>query len=155
MDTISNSLGLSPLTPVILNEIELMVSNKDHSIVAGCFPGWKVGEMSDTHRANLSKAASLRVRTADHIEKLHEGRRKSKNSAEHMAALVSSRVGSKHTDDSKLAMSIARLNNPDRFNISRAAGKVSADKRRDDSEYKKAQSEKMKLIWAERKKVGG
>lgn len=153
MDNISKSLGLPPLDYISLQEIELLLNNKEHSVVAGCFPGWRAGEMSDTHRANLSKAASARVRTTDHIQKLHEGRRNSKNSAEHKAAVVSSRIGTNHTEDSKLAISKSRSSHPDRFEIARAAGKASAEKRKNNPEYKKEQSEKMKLIWANRKKV--
>jgi hypothetical protein len=115
------------------------------------FDGWKKGEMSLEHRKKLSDAASRRIRTDDHIEKLHEGRKNSKNSAEHKAALIASRVGSKHTEESKNKMSEARRNNPNNVEIAKLAGKISAEKRKNDPTYKSLQSERAKAAWAKRK----
>jgi hypothetical protein len=115
------------------------------------FKGWKSGEMSDEHRKNLSIAASKRVRTADHIEKLHQGRKNSKNSTSHTNAVVASRIGTKHTQESKLNMSKAKKGKHSTILAASKAGKISAAKRADDPMYRQIQSEKMKIVWAKRK----
>lgn len=115
------------------------------------FDGWKKGEMSHEHRKKLSEAASKRIRTIEHIEKLHEGRRNSKNSDEHLTAILSSRIGSKHTEASKNKMSEAKLKNPNTLENARLAGKKSAEKRKNDPNYKLHQSERAKAAWAKRK----
>ena len=69
------------------------------------FDGWKKGEHTEQHRKNMSIAASKRIRTKEHIEKLQAGRRGSKNTTEHTAALVNSRLGSKHSEETKKKMS--------------------------------------------------
>jgi hypothetical protein len=56
------------------------------------FNGWKQGEFSEEHRKNMSISASKRKRTLEHIHKLHEGRKNSKNSVEHVAALKTARL---------------------------------------------------------------
>ena len=115
------------------------------------FEGWKRGEFSDEHRKNMSIAASKRKRTPEHLAALHEGRRKSKNSIEHKNALIISRIGKHHTDESKRKMSEKKLSNPDRINIAKLAGKISAEKRKNDPTYKLLQSERAKAAWKKRK----
>lgn len=105
--------------------------------------GWK---LSDTHKA-----------------KLNEGRRKSKNSPEHTAAVVASRIGSKHTQESKKKMSEARKRyykqNPDKI-IKRTwtdeQRKANGDMKRGSKwspEQKARHSERIKQMWAKRKKT--
>lgn len=113
------------------------------------FDGWKKGEMSLEHRKKLSDAASRRIRTDDHIEKLHEGRRNSKNSAEHKAALIASRVGSKHTEESKKLISESKKDNPNNKKIASDGGNASVAAR--PSNYKELQSQRAKAAWAKRK----
>ena len=112
---------------------------------------------TEEHRRKISEANKLRLKngiTSEHARKLHEGRRRSKNSPEHTAAIVASRLGSKHTEDTKKKMSEAKKNDPNcRINAS-LAGKISASKRPEN--YSQIQSERIKLWWVERKKkLGG
>lgn len=145
MDKIAEFLNLAPI------DIDLEEYGNTPLKGVPCFMGWQKGEMSQEHRNNLSKAASKRKRTKAHLDKLHEGRRKSKNSLEHTNILIASRTGKAHSDFSKNLMSEKRLSNPKRFDIASTAGKISAAKRASDPHYKKKQSEKMKLIWKKRK----
>jgi len=69
-------------------------------------------------------------------------------------ALIASRIGSKHTDETKKKMSKAKKNNSNTKNIASLAGKASAAARPEN--YKEIQSARMKIWWAERKKkIGG
>lgn len=61
-------------------------------------------------------------------------------------------TGRKHNEDTRKRMSQAKLNDPEYLNRVSKAGKASAAKRANDPNYKRQQSEKMKQIWAERKK---
>jgi hypothetical protein len=144
-NTISHYLGLT--------DIELDFSNVDfeHTDSVPCFPGWQKGEMSEEHRKNLSIAASKRIRTEDHIQKLHEGRRNSKNSTEHTAKLIASRLGTNHSQETKEKMSAAKLKDENRFSNARKAARISADKRKDDPNYKLLQSQRTKEIWEKRR----
>lgn len=63
-------------------------------------------------------------------------------------------LGKKHSDEAKQKMSESRKNNTDRFIQASIAGKISAEKRKNNPEYKLKQSEKMKEIWALRKALG-
>ena len=56
------------------------------------FEGWKKGEFSEEHKKQMSISASKRTRTEEHLLKLQEGRRKSKNSEGHVAALKAARL---------------------------------------------------------------
>lgn len=111
----------------------------------------KRGSFTPEHRAKLSTAASSRKLTESHKDALHQGRRKSKNSAEHKAALVASRLGSHHTDEARQMMSMKRNQNPDKYKLASIGGKASAEKRRDDPVYKQARRQQMIDIWAKRK----
>lgn len=155
MDIFANFLGLPEWNDQeIKKTLEYIASiEPDHSI-PGAFSGWKIGEHTEEHRKNMSIAASKRIRTKEHIEKLHNGRRNSKNSEKHKAALIASRLGSKHTKESKEKMSISKKANPKNKEIASAGGKASAAAR--PSNYKEIQSARIKLWWAERKKkIGG
>jgi len=61
----------------------------------------------------------------DHARKLHEGRRRSKNSPEHIAALARANTGRKNSIESKEKMRRAALADPDRRENTRKAGKIS------------------------------
>jgi group I intron endonuclease len=63
-------------------------------------------------------------------------------------------LGKRHSDEAKEKMKLARQNNPDRFIQASIAGKISAEKRKNNVEYKLKQSEKMKEVWASRKALG-
>jgi hypothetical protein len=154
MDTIAKALNMSPSTVFDLLEDRMKECLNFNGSVPGAFPGWKSEEFSEEHRKNMSIAASKRVRTKEHIQKLHEGRRNSKNSKEHKAVLVASRVGSKHSEKTKKKMSEAKKNSPSTKRVAIMGGKASAAARPEN--YKEIQSERMKLWWAERKKkIGG
>lgn len=80
------------------------------------FEGWQKGKFSEEHRKNMSIAASKRKRSPEHISALHEGRRRSKNSAEHNAIIkakaksfkkgnVPWNTGISHTEETKRKIS--------------------------------------------------
>lgn len=80
------------------------------------FEGWKKGQFSEEHRRNMSIAASKRKRSPEHLAALHEGRRKSKNSAEHNAIIkakskpfqkgnVPWNVGKQHSEETRRKIS--------------------------------------------------
>ena len=137
-----------------LPAIDIIESTDDHiptGRVGLAFKGWQKGEMTIEHRNKLSVAASKRQRTQIHLEKLHMGRRNSKNSPEHTAAVVASRIGSKHSNEAKEKMSISKKGKETTKLAASKAGKISAEKRAANPAYRKQQSEKMKLVWAKRK----
>ena len=152
-DTIAAALGVTQSD--IFNSLteDLKLYPKHIGVVPGCFEGWKSEQITAEHRKNMSLAASKRIRTKDHIDKLHDGRRNSKNSPEHKAAILASRVGSKHSEESKKKMGNTRKNNSKVKELASEAGKASVNKRPPD--YKEIQSLRMKLWWAERKKKTG
>jgi group I intron endonuclease len=63
-------------------------------------------------------------------------------------------LGKKHSVEAKQKMSLARLNNPNRIVQSQIAGKISAEKRKNDPIYKMEQSKRIKEWWASRKAIG-
>lgn len=117
----------------------------------------KRAPFTEEHRRKISAANKLRFKdglTLEHVRKLHEGRRRSKNSPEHTASIIASRQGSKHSIESKKKMREAKLNNPNSKRNASLAGKISALNRPDN--YKQIQSERMQAWWVERKKkLGG
>lgn len=113
------------------------------------------GQFSEDHIEKLSNAKKGKSISKEHANKLHEGRRKSKNSPEHIEACRKSRLGKKMSPESKEKMRNAKLKDAGLKERSSRAGKISAEKRRNDPEYKRKQSERMKLWWAERKKKEG
>lgn len=123
------------------------------------FKGWFSGEMSAAHRQKIAEANRKRAAkgiTAEHARKLHEGRRKSKNSPEHIAAVANARRGTKHSEKTKQKMSEVRRLNPHVSKLSEAAGLASAQKRKESGYY---QSEQWKLVhkkaWETRRKNRG
>jgi len=81
----------------------------------------------------------------------NHGKRGRINSDAHKAALIASRVGSKHSDESKEKMSKTRKQRKDLKELAAAAGKTSAEKYKLDPERQKAHSERMKKWWADKK----
>lgn len=72
------------------------------------FDGWKKGEMTLTHRQNMSKAKKGKKLSESHRKNILNNRVGKKNSAEHTAALVASRIGSNHSEESKRKMREAK-----------------------------------------------
>lgn len=154
MDIFAITLGLPEWSEEEIKKSHEYVMSLTSSPIPGAFPGWQIGEHTEEHRKNMSIAASKRIRTKEHIEKLHNGRRNSKNSEEHKTAILESRLGSKHSEQSKKKMSETRKKIPKVKELSSLAGKASVAAR--PKNYKEIQSARMKLWWAERKKkIGG
>ena len=103
------------------------------------------------HRAKLSAAASSRKLTEAHKTALNNGRRNSKNSANHTAVLIAARLGSHHTAEARQAISIKRKQNPNKYELASLGGKASAKKRKNDPVYEQARRQQMIDIWAKRK----
>lgn len=148
MDYIASSLGMDPCSKEMLKEI-FNFDEYTHTESVWSFEGWKQGEFTDEHRKNMSIAASKRIRTKEHLAKLHEGRKNSKNSVEHVATLVASRLGTLHTNSAKEKMSEKKLANPSTKTNASIAGKISAMKR--PANYSELQSQRAKAAWAKRK----
>ena len=101
------------------------------------------GDFSEEHRKNMSISASKRKRSEDHLLKLHEGRRKSKNSIEHNEIIKKfqkerKESGYYETEDYKQLMSKSRLKieKVKRKQIAKIAGKESSKKRKESGYYK-------------------
>jgi hypothetical protein len=112
-------------------------------------------ERTEEHKEKLAASHRGKKISDDHSKKLHEGRRNSKNSIDHIEAYRKANLGKKRTEEAKQKMRIAKLNDPNLKERSSIAGKISAEKRKSDPEYKRKHSEKMKLWWAERKMKEG
>lgn len=110
------------------------------------FSGWTTETITDAHRKNMSIAASKRVRTPEHIEKLHNGRRNSKNSPEHNAAIVSHHTGKKISDETRQKMSLAKIGRKLSEDHKAKLGKHDYSYMQTE-EYK----EKVRASWAKRK----
>jgi hypothetical protein len=65
------------------------------------------GSFTEEHKAKLRAARKRQKMTPEHLKKLQEGRRKSKNSEAHSQAIRDTWTGRKHSEESKLKMSIA------------------------------------------------
>lgn len=119
------------------------------------FEGWKKGEMSEEHRSKISAAKKGKKLSESHKKAIanNNGRIGKTNSKEHKKALIESRIGSKHTEESKRKMSNSRKKNPRCKEMASEAGKASADKYKNSPERQKAHSERMKKWWADRKAV--
>ena len=87
-------------------------------------------------------------------DKTHSEETKNKMKLARNKRHVEPMLGKKHSDVSKNKMSESRKSNPDRFMQASIAGKISAEKRKNNLEYTLKQSEKMKEIWASRKALG-
>lgn len=107
------------------------------------------------HAEKLAEAKRGKKISKEHARKLHEGRRNSTNSKEHIEAYRKANLGSKRSEESKQKMRDAKLKNPNTRQNAKIAGIISAEKRKNDVDYKKRQSERMKLWWAERKAKEG
>ncbi len=120
---------------------------------------------SEEHRKNLSIAASKRKRSVEHICKLNEGRKQSKNSESHRAAIrefQKKRIESGYyqSEIHKETMSQARmLIEPEtRKVIAKKAGKESQRKRIESGYYQSEEwKEICRKIWEKRRKskLGG
>lgn len=143
-----------PLDPVLITKIIEECRDYKHTNSVPCFEGWKSGQHTESHLKNMSIAAAKRKRTPEHIAALHAGRKKSKNSIEHQQKLIEARTGAKHSNETRMVMSMikkeAHANGTlwpeakrNKLKIARAL--------RNTPEYKKQQSEKMKEIWAKRR----
>jgi group I intron endonuclease len=87
-------------------------------------------------------------------DKTHSEETKNKMKLARNKRHVEPMLGKKHSNESKIVMSEIRKSNPDRFIHAKTAGKVSAEKRKNDPEYKMKQSQRMKEWWASRKVIG-
>lgn len=112
-------------------------------------------ERTEEHKEKLAASRRGKKITKEHAKKLHEGRRNSKNSAEHIEACRKANLGKKRSYEAKQKMRDAKLNDPELKKRLKNAGRISAEKRKLDPNYKKEQSERMKTWWAERKKKEG
>jgi hypothetical protein len=117
------------------------------------FDGWKKGEMSSKHRFKISLAKKGKNLSESHKKAIadNNGRLGKTNSEDHKKALIESRIGSKHTENSKRKMSESRKKNTRCKEMASEAGKASADKYKNSPERQKAHSERMKKWWADRK----
>jgi hypothetical protein len=109
------------------------------------FDGWKEGEFSEEHRKNMSISASKRQRTSDHLMKLQEGRRNSKNSEEHNRKISEKNTGRKSSKETIEKAKITRRQNNDNSKLASNAGKASQQKRKETGYY---QSDEWKMICA-------
>ena len=115
------------------------------------FDGWKKGQFTEQHRKNMSVAASKRKRTQEHIKKLHEGRKGKKNSLEHTEAIKRARKGVPMSKEAIEKGKISRSKNNDTKLLASHAGKISAEKYKNDIQRQINHSNRMKLWWEERK----
>jgi hypothetical protein len=102
-------------------------------------------------REKMAAAKRGRKISESHKKALNEGRRNSKNSAEHNEALRKFATGRKMTDEAIKKSVESRKQNNDTSKLASIAGKASMEKYRKDPERQKQFSEKMKLSWAKRK----
>jgi hypothetical protein len=102
-------------------------------------------------REKMAAAKRGRKISDEHAKALHEGRKKSKNSAEHNLAISRSREDRVITEQTRLLMSEKRKNHPKKHEMAKLAGKVSNEKYKEDLERQQKFSERMKLWWKERK----
>lgn len=107
------------------------------------------------HSEKIAAARRGKKISEEHAKKLHEGRRNSTNTQEHIESYRNANLGRKRMEESKQKMRDAKLNNPKTSENAAIAGIASANKRKSDPHYKKQQSERMKLWWAERKAKEG
>ena len=113
------------------------------------------GPRSKEHTEKLRKCHLGKKITAEHKEKLHNGRQNTKNTPEHIEAIRKATKGKKHTEKTKkkMADAFAKRNIEEVKNMTSNAGKKSADLYKNDSERQAAHKERMKIWWAERKQL--
>jgi hypothetical protein len=105
-------------------------------------------------REKMAAAKRGKKITIEHKKALNEGRKKSKNRPEHIVAIKQFNTGRKMSKDSIQKSIESRKRNNDTKELARHAGKISAEKYKNDPIRQKAHSERMKLWWDERRKVG-
>jgi len=105
-------------------------------------------------REKMAAAKRGRKISKEHAEALHNGRKNSKNSEEHNEVLRNLLKGKKLSKEHIEKSRTSRMLNNDTSKLASNAGKISAEKYRNDPMRQKAHSERMKLWWDERRKVG-
>ena len=104
-------------------------------------------------REKMAAAKRGKKLTPEHSKALHEGRKKSKNSDEHKAAvslvLKGKKLSKEHIEKSKTTRALNNNNSE----IARKAGIISMQKYKNDPERQKLHSERMQIWWNERRKV--
>jgi len=98
---------------------------------------------------NMTFGGDCGMRGMKHTEESKQKLKIARNKRE-----IEPMLGKKHSDESKEKMSLARLKNPNRVIQAQIAGKISAEKRKNDENYKLQQSQKIKEWWALRKAQG-
>ena len=88
------------------------------------------------------------------LGKKHTEQTKDKLKLARNKRIVEPMLGKKHSSDTKEKMRLAKLNNPNTIINAQNAGKISAEKRKNDVEYKLKQSQRMKKWWDLRKVLG-
>ena len=106
---------------------------------------------TDETREKMASAKRGKKITPGHLKVLNEGRRNSKNSEEHIAVLKTIWKNKNLSEEHKTKISDGRKCNPKVKELASNAGKISAEKYKNDPERQKAHSENMKLWWAKRK----
>jgi hypothetical protein len=105
-------------------------------------------------REKMAAAKRGKKISESHKIALNNGRKNSKNSPEHIEAIKKSNTGRKLTAEQiNKSVNSRKLNN-DNSKLASNAGKISAEKYKKDPMRQKAHSERMKLWWDERRKVG-
>jgi hypothetical protein len=102
-------------------------------------------------REKMAMAKRGRKISTQHAEALHNGRKNSKNSKEHLEAILKAKLGVTLTTEHKNKISNSRKENPDVKLLASKAGKISSEKYKSDPERQKAHSERMKIWWKQRK----
>ena len=87
-------------------------------------------------------------------DKKHSEETKEKLKIARSKRTIEPMLGKKHSDEAKEKMKLARQNNPNRFIQASIAGKISAEKRKNDLEYRLKQSQRVKEWWDLRKAMG-
>ena len=109
---------------------------------------------SEETREKMAAAKRGRKISDEHKKALNEGRRNSKNSEKHLLALSIANKGKIITEEQRKKSSETRKRNNDTKKLASNAGKISMEKYKNDPIRQQAHSERMKLWWGERRKVG-
>lgn len=105
-------------------------------------------------REKMAAAKRGRKLSQSHAEALHNGRKNSKNSEEHLRVLSKINKGKTISQEQiKKAVETKKRNN-DTSKLASIAGKISAEKYKNDPIRQQAHSQRMKKWWDERRKVG-
>ena len=109
---------------------------------------------SEEAREKMAFAKRGRKITEQHAEALHNGRKNSKNSEEHKASVSLALKGKKLSKDHIEKSKKTRALNNNNSEIAKRAGIISMEKYKNDLVRQKLHSERMKIWWNERRKVG-